>query len=149
MTEILGFEGEYRWLSNFGEPGFFHEGVWYPTNEHFYQAWKTQSLDEFMLIRLASTPGQAKRHGRRATVRPDWELIKDTIMQIGIRAKFAFTTPDNINAAQQLLDTGDAYLEETNTWGDTYWGVCDGTGQNKLGQFLMLRRDELRREVGL
>lgn len=31
-----------------------------------------------------------------------------------------------------LIKTGDAYLEETNTWHDTYWGVCNGKGLNNL-----------------
>lgn len=45
----------------------------------------------------------------------------------------------------QLLATGTRYLEETNTWGDTYWGVCEGKGLNMLGKTLMQVRDELRR----
>ena len=28
-------------------------------------------------------------------------------------------------------------LIEGNWWKDTYWGVCDGKGQNKLGELLM------------
>jgi predicted NAD-dependent protein-ADP-ribosyltransferase YbiA (DUF1768 family) len=40
-----------------------------------------------------------------------------------------------------LKATGDAYLEETNTRGDTYWGVCDGIGSNNLGSILMTVRD--------
>ena len=41
----------------------------------------------------------------------------------------------------QLLATEDAYLEETNHWGDTYWGVCKGVGENMLGKILMMARD--------
>ena len=42
----------------------------------------------------------------------------------------------------KLIQTGDAYLEETNSWNDTYWGVCDGKGENILGHMLMkLRKD--------
>ena len=46
----------------------------------------------------------------------------------------------------RLLETGDVYLEETNTWGDVFWGVCNGKGENMLGQVLMLIRDELKAE---
>jgi predicted NAD-dependent protein-ADP-ribosyltransferase YbiA (DUF1768 family) len=42
-----------------------------------------------------------------------------------------------------LLATGDAYLEETNHWGDVYWGVCNGVGQNRLGHALMEIRADL------
>ena len=46
--------------------------------------------------------------------------------------------------AGKLLNTGDAELVEGNHWGDRYWGVCDGEGQNKLGKLLMQVRGELR-----
>lgn len=28
------------------------------------------------------------------------------------------------------MDTGDAILIEGNYWNDTYWGKCNGEGQN-------------------
>ena len=40
-----------------------------------------------------------------------------------------------------LLSTGDKYLEETNHWKDTYYGVCDGVGKNVLGKILMSVRN--------
>lgn len=45
--------------------------------------------------------------------------------------------------AEDLLDTGDQRLVEGNVWGDRYWGVCDGVGENWLGELLMQVRDEL------
>lgn len=47
----------------------------------------------------------------------------------------------------KLLETGEAYLEETNYWKDTFWGVYNGTGENRLGRLLMLVRDELREGI--
>jgi len=44
---------------------------------------------------------------------------------------------------QQLIDTGDEELVESNTWNDTYWGVCRGIGQNHLGKLLMKVRSKL------
>ena len=43
-----------------------------------------------------------------------------------------------------LLATGDEKLVEGNTWGDRYWGVCDGNGLNKLGGILERVRENLR-----
>ena len=37
----------------------------------------------------------------------------------------------------RLITTGDALLVEGNTWGDTFWGQCDGVGENHLGRILM------------
>lgn len=44
---------------------------------------------------------------------------------------------------QKLQNTGNKYLEETNYWEDTYWGVHkteakeEGVGENNLGKLLM------------
>jgi predicted NAD-dependent protein-ADP-ribosyltransferase YbiA (DUF1768 family) len=37
-------------------------------------------------------------------------------------------------------------LVEGNWWNDTYWGICDGTGRNRLGQLLMDLRNTLMNE---
>ena len=42
-----------------------------------------------------------------------------------------------------LLDTNNEELIEGNTWNDTYWGVCNGEGQNHLGKILMKVRSLL------
>ena len=57
----------------------------------------------------------------------------------GVREKFK-THPD---LAAQLLATDPQELVEGNHWKDTYWGVCDGIGQNNLGKILMIVRDEI------
>ncbi|MBK9336371.1 MAG: NADAR family protein [Lewinellaceae bacterium] len=46
-----------------------------------------------------------------------------------------------------LLETGDANLQEGNTWSDTFWGVDleTGAGENNLGKLLMEIREHLRR----
>lgn len=45
------------------------------------------------------------------------------------------------------MATDDAELVEGNTWGDRYWGVVDGVGENRLGKLLMERRAELRAQL--
>ena len=44
----------------------------------------------------------------------------------------------------KLLATGDAELIEGNYWHDTFWGMCNGKGENHLGRLLMEVRSELR-----
>ena len=73
-------------------------------------------------------------------LRDDWEAVKIQIMYQIVYAKFS----QNPLLKQKLLDTGDAYLQEGNTWYDTFWGVCNGVGQNNLGYILMRVREELR-----
>lgn len=43
-----------------------------------------------------------------------------------------------------LKAAGNAYLEETNRWGDDYWGVSGGVGANNLGIIRMETRLRLR-----
>jgi predicted NAD-dependent protein-ADP-ribosyltransferase YbiA (DUF1768 family) len=71
---------------------------------------------------------------------PDWAEIRDDIMRSLLAQKFRLGEP----LGQRLMATGDAELIDGNTWGDRYWGVVDGVGQNRLGQLLMERRAELR-----
>lgn len=136
---INSFSGQYRFLSNFSPSQVRLHDFVYPTVEHAYQANKTNSLFDHELIRMAGTPGQAKKLGRMIKIRDDWELVKDDIMLYFLRKKFAEPILRDV-----LLATGSQELVEGNTWGDTYWGVCNGVGQNKLGQLLMRVREESR-----
>lgn len=138
---ITSFSGEYRFLSNFwlcAVPA--DDGFSYPSTEHAYQAEKTLDPDQRQKIRLADTSGIAKRLGRSVTKRPDWDDIKLGVMERLLRHKFTL----HPSLKEKLLATGDRKLIEGNTWGDTYWGVCKGTGENNLGKLLMKIREELR-----
>jgi ribA/ribD-fused uncharacterized protein len=137
VNVIDKFEGEHAFLSNFYESPALYEGVLYTTSEHAYQAAKTLSIMERERIRKARTPGQAKRLGKQATMRPDWDEIKVGVMRNVLVSKFQH----NSEIRQKLIDTGDAYLEEGNWWGDTFWGVCNGKGKNMLGLLLIQLRE--------
>lgn len=136
---ITKFEGEHRFLSNFYAVKIEYAGLVYPTVEHAYQAAKSDSVAERMFIARAETPGKAKKIGKMLALRPDWESVKDNVMLALLFEKFE--QPD---LAQRLLNTGESLLIEGNTWGDKYWGVCDGEGLNKLGKLLMFVRDHIR-----
>ncbi len=142
MDKILGFEdGEFRFLSNFWalpEPIFMY-GLEFQTTEAAYQASKTLIPAERKKFAGAVSPAKAKRMGQNVTKRADWEQVKDSVMLQLLLLKFS-SEP----LLSKLLNTGDAYLEETNTWGDVYWGVCNGVGENKLGKQLMKVREMLR-----
>lgn len=133
------FDGEYAFLSNYSASPFRIDYVLFPTMEHYFQANKADNQNDYLRIAYAPTPGEAKRLGRKIQLRPDWEKIKDNIMLTGLRKKFADPELRNL-----LLATGDEELVEGNYWRDTYWGVCNGVGQNKLGKLLMQVREEIK-----
>ena len=134
---IKEFRRRFFFLSNFYEE---FDGK---TLEHRFQAAKADNWDDFLRVMNAPTPSEAKRLGRKVSLRHDWEWIKDQIMYGLIVVKF--TDPD---LRELLLDTGEQYLQEGNSWGDTYWGVSltTGLGENKLGKILMRHRAELQKD---
>lgn len=138
---IAVFRGEWRFLSNFYPAEVHYDGMVYPSVEHAYQAAKTLSSAWREHIRKALTPGSAKYFGALVTLRPNWEEEKLTIMEGLLQDKFS-TEP----LRSQLLATGDAILIEGNTWGDRFWGVCGGKGENHLGRLLMKVRSQLQEE---
>ena len=137
---ILEFSGKWRFLSNFHPSPVEFEGIAFPTVEHAFQAAKTFDFAAREEVAKETTPGRAKRAGRRLALRPDWEQVKFGVMKTLVTAKFV-GHPD---LARQLLSTGDRQLEEGNSWRDLVWGKCNGVGENHLGRILMEIRTEIR-----
>lgn len=139
--KIDSFRGEYRFLSNFYTSPIFVEkwGEFVPTVEHAYQSLKASTKEEARPILMAKTPGAAKAIGSTLNKPADWLDKSLGYMEACLRLKFAPGT----RLAHELLATGDAELEEGNEWGDTFWGVYKGQGQNHLGKILMKIRGDL------
>jgi ribA/ribD-fused uncharacterized protein len=143
---IDSFREEFAFLSNFfPAPIEDFKGLVWPTSEHAFQAMKTLDPDERERIRQAPTPGKAKRLGRKATLRPDWDDVKVDVMRAILCLKFA----QHSELRQKLLDTHPHKLVEGNHWHDTTWGVdsTTGLGENILGELLMLIREEIVRDI--
>lgn len=137
--KIDHFFAEYRFLSNFWLSKVTLDGVQYDTVEHAYQAAKTYNAQDRLKIKNCPSPALAKKAGYKVVLRPDWDEVKVDIMKSLVRQKF-FAHKGLRNS---LVDTGDAELIEGNGWDDTFWGVCNGKGENNLGKILMAVRDEL------
>ena len=143
MTDsIKGFQGDNRFLTNFYPCNVIFEGLSYKSSEAAYQA--NKSLDNLVRQEFCSLDArEARRKGQSIKIRSDWEDDKLNVMYRILRSKF---TQDS-GLKFKLLSTGDAYLEETNYWHDTFWGVYNGKGENHLGRLLMVVRDELREGI--
>jgi ribA/ribD-fused uncharacterized protein len=131
----------HREFSNFAPFPIDLDGKRWPTTEHYYQAQKFTEPKLQATIRRAQKPTIAKSLAdkHRDKVRPDWDAIKDAVMERAVRRKF------ELHAAlrELLLATGDEDIVEAAP-NDYYWGVgLDGTGQNKLGKIIERIRAEL------
>lgn len=141
-TPILGFFGEYRFLSNFYTPcTVVYEGLTFHSSENAYQAAKFDRKERFEFINI--TPAKSKRRAKALMInhqsiytKEEWEAVRDGVMTEIVHSKFLH----NPNIARLLVATGDRYLEETNTWGDDHFGVCTEKGLNRLGEILMAER---------
>ena len=143
---IDSFKGPTRWLSNFEICDVMYDGDFYISSEHAFQAAKTNNLEERNLVRACETPGQAKRIGQTVTLRSDWTFeTRIRIMLEILLDKFT----RNQYLKEKLIATGDEDLIEGNNWGDKFWGVCDGVGENNLGKILMHIRSNLNENEGV
>ena len=152
----------YRGLSNFATSPFQaphpllaeHPLVWFETSEHWFNANKTEDLDDFEWIRRAPSPMIAKRrggprgeNGRRITLRARWaEHHRYWVMLDGLRHKFTLPA-----FAALLESTGERVLAEDSPT-DFEWGCRDAaggySGLNLLGRAEMRVRRERRGELG-
>jgi ribA/ribD-fused uncharacterized protein len=139
--KIAGFVEEYRWLSNFSLSRVEWEGRVYSSAEAAYQSGKYPTADRDVFTKLDPDPAK-----KLADTKPydtaAWAARKERTMREVVWAKFS----QNPELGKKLLATGDRYLEETNWWGDTIWGVYKGEGQNLLGKILMDVRARLAQE---
>lgn len=143
MKIIDNFKIEpYTFLSNMYPAIVKYNNNNYPTVEHAFQAAKTLDTKEQYLIWSCHNPYEAKKIGRKVTLRNDWSKVRNSIMENLIHQKFMHQ-----NLRQKLLDTKDAELIEGNCWGDYYWGKVNGVGLNWLGKILMNERENIKKEI--
>ena len=135
------FREEYEYLSNFYPSPLCFDGVLYANSEAAYQAQKCKRPEDRAVF-LALSADEAKRLGRKVTLRGDWEDVKIPLMREIVRAKFE----QHPYLATRLLETGNKPLLEGNYWHDLFWGVDmqNGEGRNELGKILMALREDFR-----
>lgn len=134
---IDDLHGPNFFLDNFHYCEVVFEGIKYPSTEHAYQAAKSLSDTARHAIAICPSPGIAKSRGNRLKIRRDWDDVRYEVMRRVLIRKFV-----QPRFLRGLLATGKLHIIEGNTWNDTYWGVCNGVGENKLGELLMDLREK-------
>lgn len=141
MEIFFWSEQKYSKFSNFSKTPMVIDGKLWDTVEHYFQAMKTEDETLREKIRKSPNPKEAKKLGRKLTLRQDWEQIRYLIMLKALRVKFS-TEP----LKSLLLDTKDALIYEDSPY-DVIWGTGVrggvGTGKNLLGKAIMQVRDEM------
>ncbi len=140
--KIAGFFGKKGFFLSNGQkcmiPDAEDKSLIYPYSENAYQAAKFQDItirSQFVEIDFKKAIQLAWE--LKSKIRDDWEERKLWEMERVLRIKFA-----DPFLKSRLLATSSKYLEETNHWKDTYWGVCNGIGENNLGKILMKIRQD-------
>ena len=135
VVDVKEFRGKYAFLSNMYKCQVKVDGIVYQSAEAAYQAQKTTDIDirhEFSKL----GPVEAKEKGRHIQSLKSFNRI-DAMGKVLI-AKFS----QNKDLLDELLKIN-GVIVEGNTWNDTYWGVCNGKGENMLGKMLSRIRDNV------
>lgn len=146
-STIKGFREEYYFLSNMYEVQCPHAGLIFKSSEHLYQWlkipenatwWKDAifNAEHGKVAKVLAANPKCPRKDLKGTEHT-WDTFRLEIMDTALRSKFS-----NQEMREKLLATEDTLLVEYNTWHDTFWGVCGGSGWNRLGQMLMDLRQE-------
>ena len=101
-----------------------------------FQCCKCTNEKDREFIRSSFTSSEGKWRGKQVRIRKDWNEIKVAAMYAVLTLKFS----QNAYLLNKLRRIAGEIVEE-NTWGDTFWGQCNGEGQNHLGKLLMKIRD--------
>lgn len=126
------FRGKFSFLSNFHPCKITIGSHTYGNAEAAYQALKCKGYeDKFIDL----TGAEAKRLGKYLPMQEGWDEKRVAAMRFVLQQKFS--NPELMAQLQQVQ--GD--IQEDNYWNDTFWGVCNGVGENHLGKLLMEVRD--------
>lgn len=137
---VSEFRGLWACYSNFFPAPITVRDKVFPTVEHAYHAYKSLRPQDQEWVRMAPTPREAKKRGRQVVLRDDFDMVKIPFMKLFVTMKFVA----HEHCRQILVASGRVLLQEGNYWGDTFWGVCKGKGDNNLGIILMEVRDLVR-----
>lgn len=132
MENRVNFRGELAFLSNMYKTNIYFEGQIWPSAENIYQSFKTNNELERSIF-VTMTPQQSKAYWKSAPIRnPSFMVNRLEYMKLALEAKFN----QNPFLLSKLCELPDERITETNTWGDTFWGTCNGVGEDHLGKLL-------------
>lgn len=133
-------EGVYAAFSNFFPAEFELDGWKWACSEQAFMYHKSDDPDYQHKMKRTKDPFAAKKLGRQANLKPNWDSIKYGVMVRVLEAKFG----QNPHLKELLLLTGDRPIHEN--CNDPWWGGGPNfpRGRDLLGRALMEVRAKLR-----
>jgi predicted NAD-dependent protein-ADP-ribosyltransferase YbiA (DUF1768 family) len=142
-NKICGFFGKEGFFLSNGKkrkiPDAFDTELIYSYSENAYQSSKFADIEiRKLFCNITFIEAINLAWEKRDKIKTNWEEIKLFEMERVLKLKFT-----DSDLRLRLVETEEKYLEETNHWGDVFWGVCNGVGENNLGKILMKIRNDL------
>lgn len=145
MIEFYKEFGELGYLANYSNYGFYKNGIFYKTVEHYYQSEKYDDKKIKENIINAITPKEASNIGRdRKNIRKkNFKDSKIQVMYEGVLEKFR----QNRDIAYKLIETRNKEIAEA-TIDEYFWGIGkDKSGENNFGKILVKVRNKIKKEI--
>lgn len=128
----MQFRNKFAFLSNFHFSPINIGNYCFNNAEAAYQALKCKGYEQ----RFIGLNGKAaKALGGKLPMQEGWNDKRIDAMRYVLQQKFK--NPQLMAQLQQVQ----GHIQEDNYWNDTFWGVCNGIGENHLGKLLMEIRD--------
>ena len=138
------FKGRYEFLDVFYPVIISYDGMEYRSVAAAYHAQRTR--DEPTRLRLSHTavPRVVRAIAKKLEDPPHWNDIRYGIMQRMLRCKFGNRHPDLQARLASTLDTPIRYTETQ----DSFFGYCNGEGENAMGILLTDARFSIHNYAG-
>lgn len=137
--------GSLGYLATYSDHGFYKDGVYYKSVEHYYQSEKFDDEDVKQRIIDANTPKEASIIGRDRSLRRKNNFfdIKLGVMYEGVLYKFR----QNSDIRTKLIETRNEEIREM-TVKESFWGVGpEFDGENHMGKILSVVREKVKEEL--
>lgn len=137
--------GDLGYLANYSDDGFYKNGIYYKSAEHYYQSEKFEDEKIKKRIIEAATPKEASVLGRSRDLKrkDNFREIKLGVMYTGVLEKFR----QNSKIRTKLIETRNAAIREM-TVKENYWGVGPNLdGKNHMGKILEAVRVKVKEEL--
>ena len=134
----MRFRDKYWFLSNMYPCPVTYKGVTYKCAESAYQAQKcANETDKQRFANIDGFKAKKRSHTMACIPMEEWFTKSLQVMAEIEQAKYQ-QNPELLTRLHRIKGE----IAEDNSWGDTFWGRCDGKGENHLGRILMQIRDQ-------